>query len=69
MTTHINGAYLDGIGEGRGFLKANPDLTREEMQGCLDNAKENMKRHSFAMKDYFRGERDFWKNQLKKESL
>lgn len=63
--THINGAYLEGIAEGRSFLKANPDLTLEDIQTCYANACENVKRHSFAMKDCFKGERDFWSNQLK----
>ena len=65
MTTYINGAYLDGIAEGRSFLKANPNLTLEDMKRCYQNACENVKRHNFAMKDCFKGERDFWKNQLK----
>lgn len=65
MTTHINGAYLDGISDGRSLLKANPNWGFIEIQTCYKNSRENVKRHSFAMKDYFKGEQDFWKNQLK----
>ena len=64
MTTYINGAYLDGIAEGRALLKANPDI---DILKCYQNACKNVKRHQFAMKDCFKGERDFWKNQLNKD--
>lgn len=67
MTGTITGAYLDGIAEGRSFLKANPDMTVEDMLHALEIAKINVARHSYAMKDYFRGERDFWINQIIKK--
>lgn len=61
----MNESYLDGITEGHSFLKENPDLTIDELKNCEANAKINMQRHSGAMRDCFRGERDFWKNQIK----
>lgn len=61
----VTGAYLDGIQEGRSFLKQNPTMTTQEMKRCKENAQELMRQHSYAMKDCFRGERDFWANQIK----
>lgn len=68
MTTTINGAYLDGIKEGRVFLKNFPEQSnnRDDIKKHIANAKENIERHSGAMRDCFRGNRDFWQNQLKK---
>lgn len=63
QSQHITGAYLDGISEGRSLLSNFPNIDKEQ---ALRNATINMKRHSGAMKDCFRGERDFWRNQLKK---
>ena len=65
-TQHIKGAYIDGIKEGRSFLNNNPDLTLAEMKRCKKNAHELMKKHSHEMKDSFKGERDFWAQQIKK---
>lgn len=64
--TSITGAYIDGIKEGRSFLNANHGLTLEEMKKELDSSARLMRSHSDAMKDYFKGQRDFWKNQIKK---
>lgn len=61
---NVTGAYLDGIADARQFLKTNPDLTLEEMEACLNNAKVLVRCTSFAMKDFHKGERDFWKNQI-----
>ena len=61
--TQYTSAYIDGIKEGRelftqfGYLDAN-----EEYESC----KRLMRTHSGAMKDFFKGQRDFWKNQIKK---
>jgi len=62
----ISSAYIDGIKEGRNLLRANPDMTRTEMEMRLITLNVLCKNHSYAMKDFFKGERDFWKNQLKK---
>jgi hypothetical protein len=64
-TPQVSGAYVDGIIEGRQFLKANPWMTAVDKQRCMENAAENMRRHSGLMRDAFKGERDFWRNQLK----
>lgn len=66
--SQITGAYLDGIAEGRSFLKANPSVSQNvtTMQLLRKNAQDCMRNHSGAMKDCFKGERDFWNNQIKK---
>lgn len=61
----VTGAYIDGVKEGRAFFDANPDLTLEEMERELSSATRLMRSHSDAMKDCFKGQRDFWKNQIK----
>jgi len=68
QNTVLNGAYLDGIAEGRSFLNANPSVKGDKttMQMLMRNAQDCMRTHSGAMKDCFRGERDFWNNQIKK---
>lgn len=59
----ITRAYILGIKEGRSLLKAYPDIDK---QSALDTARKLARQHSGDMKDMFRGEADFWKNQLKK---
>lgn len=66
LNQQITGAYLNGIKEGRSFLKANPDISRADMEEIAWNCNTNANRHSGAMADCFRGERDFWRNQIKK---
>lgn len=61
----ISQAYILGIKEGRAMLNASPEIDR---QAAYDNAKRLALSHSGDMKDLFRGERDFWKNQLKEQS-
>ena len=65
----VTGAYLDGIAEGRAFLKANPNLTHAEIKTCMENAAANMRRHAFAMKDCYKGQRDFWRYQIERNTL
>lgn len=64
MAKHaITEAYLDGIKEGRQFLEKYPDACPvHEYEIC----KELARTHSNEMKDMFRGQRDFWKNQMEK---
>lgn len=63
----ISDAYILGIKDGRAFLNAFPGLTLAEKTACLENCKRQLKR-GFAqpMRDLFKGERDFWINQIKK---
>jgi len=68
MTATYTQAYIIGIKEGRSFLDNNPDLTTTEKRECLDTAKRLMKQYSGCMKDCFKGERDFWKLQIKMKS-
>ncbi len=59
-------AYIMGIKEGRAMLTATPDLDRADMIDILDNITSTLKRgFSGDVADMLRGERDFWKNQLK----
>ena len=62
----VTDAYLLGIKEGRALLNAFPDVTPQEMRRHAQNCSELVKRHSGVMRDTFRGERDFWNNQIKK---
>lgn len=66
MTKTISQAYILGIKEGRALLKANPDFNRDDMMAILDNIKSTLKM-GFAsdVAEMLRGERDFWKHQLK----
>lgn len=64
-TLQATGAYLDGVAEGRRLLKANPQITLDDMEAYERAAGICMRRHSDAMRDCFKGERDFWRNQIK----
>lgn len=72
MPDTVTDSYLIGILEGRAMMsemKARGEvITNAEMQAFVDNARANIKR-GFAREfaDVFKGERDFWLNQLKKE--
>lgn len=50
MSQQVTSAYLDGIKEGRDFLKNFPSEAA-------------MRIHSGVMKEFYKGQRDFWKNQ------
>jgi len=62
----ISQAYIMGIKEGRALLTAEPSFSRSEILDIIDNLTSTLKR-GFAgdVADMLRGERDFWKNQLK----
>lgn len=62
----ISDAYILGIKEGRAMLKACPDMSKDDMRAAMGNCTVLMREHSQPMKDVFKGERDFWKNQLEK---
>lgn len=64
--TIISEAYILGIKEGRDYLRHNPGMTKEDMQSAMANCASNMAKHSQPMKDLFKGQRDFWRNQVKK---
>lgn len=70
MTTQtVTAAYLLGIKEGRAFLRANPGLSIDGMRACLATS-QLLLRSGFSgdVAEMFRGERDFWKNQIKRAS-
>lgn len=61
----VDAAYIDGIREGRAMLrKYGPEIAAEE----IDNLNRTIKGFSAtsAVGQMLRGERDFWKNQIKK---
>ena len=62
--TQVSQEYIDGIVEARSFLKANPYTTIDNMRVHFENAKALQASHSGAMKQYFKGQADFWKNQI-----
>ena len=59
----ITDSYCLGIKEGRELLKNCPDI---DLCAARLNAIENMRRHSGTMHEIFKGQRDFWNNQIKK---
>ena len=73
MTETVSDDYLLGISEGRTFLRAWPEYNRgeamtvDDMRQCEAACSANMARgFSGAMREVFRGERDFWRNQIRK---
>lgn len=65
MQQTISRAYILGIKEGRSMYDRFPDTDKRQ---AMINAAALMRTHSGVMRDIFRGERDFWKHQLEKES-
>lgn len=69
MSNNVTQEYLDGIREARSLLKSIRDrgekVTRADAKRFMDNCSENLKRgFDKPLADMFRGERDFWKNQI-----
>jgi hypothetical protein len=64
MTKILSSYYIEGIKEGRGIHSQHGYLCP---QNEYENCKELAKKHAGPMKDFFLGQRDFWKNQIKKE--
>lgn len=63
MNQIISESYLLGIKDGRETLNYFPDLCpKTEYEGSA----RLMASHSGDMKEFFKGQRDFWKNQIKK---
>lgn len=62
----VSSAYIDGIKEGRevftqhGYLC--PKIEYESFKNLVLS-------HSGVMKDFFKGQRDFWKNQMKVKGI
>ncbi len=68
MKQTVTGEYLSGIKEGREYLKRFGKQSADEIRAHIRNLDACLAR-GFAkpMADGFRGERDFWSNQLKGE--
>jgi hypothetical protein len=72
MTTQtVSQAYLDGISEGRDFqrfcIAAGDTLDRAFITDHIAAIERTMAQgFSGTMRDFMRGERDFWRNQIKK---
>lgn len=65
--TSVTSEYIAGIKEGRSLLNANPETTEVEMKMHVITLNAMLKSgYSKPMKDLFKGERDFWRNQIKK---
>lgn len=63
----VSQAYILGIEEGRNLLRRYPQITREEVEREIAALTWLAKNHSGDMKETFKGQRDFWKNQLGKK--
>jgi hypothetical protein len=72
MTTQtVTTAYLMGIHEGRQFkrrcIECGDTIDRAFVTAHIDAIERTMAQgFSGTMRDFMRGERDFWRNQLKK---
>lgn len=62
----VSETYIMGIKEGRHIFTKHPDMSLEEMKEIVQQCKLLARDHSQPLKDVFRGERDFWLNQMKK---
>lgn len=59
--TELSDLYIEGIKEGRDTLKHFPDLCPlNEYHGC----KRLIKGASYEMKQFYKGQADFWHNQV-----
>jgi hypothetical protein len=74
MTTQtVSQAYIDGILEGRDFKRhctaAGDTIDRAFITAHIDAIERTMAQgFSGTMRDFMRGERDYWRNQLAKVS-
>lgn len=73
MTTQtVSQAYIDGILEGRDFKRhctaAGDTIDRAFITAHIDAIERTMRGFSGTMRDFMRGERDYWRNQLAKVS-
>lgn len=68
----VTAAYLEGIIEGRDFkrhcLAAGDRVDREFITAHIDAIERTMRGFSGTMREFMRGERDFWHHQLTKEA-
>ena len=66
MTQTVTQSYLDGIKDGRSYLRTfSPSI--EEMHEIVANIRETLKGFkSGPVAESLRGERDFWLNQIKR---
>lgn len=62
----ITQAYLIGIKEGRQLNNLQGPFDKSEIQGMITNLQRLVREYSGSMKGTFKGELDFWTNQLKK---
>lgn len=62
----VTAEYLEGIREGRGYLRRfNPG--RDEIRELIGNIESTLRGfRGGPVADLLRGERDFWRNQLRK---
>lgn len=64
----VTAEYLEGIREGRAWIKQFGPQTPEEIQAHIDNLSRCIsQKFSKPMSDMFKGELDFWINQQNKQ--
>lgn len=62
----VTAEYLYGVSSGRAILRATPGILPHEIERLIDTCTDLLRRgFSREIADTYRGERDFWKNQLK----
>ncbi len=68
MTTTVSPYYLEGIQEGRAALtKHGMAIARDELRNLESTIRRGFDAQS-PVGQMLRGERDFWRNQLKREA-
>lgn len=65
----VSHAYITGIKEGRELLKQNPNYNCDDIQAIIENTNDTLKGFTGDVADMLRGERDFWKHQLKTKGV
>ena len=65
MSATVTEMYLEGIKEGRAMLTKYPDISAAEELDNLNRTIEGFAASS-PVGQMLRGERDFWRNQLKR---
>lgn len=61
----VSESYIQGISEGRAYLKEFPNQTADDIKHHLVNIRATINFSALEVKEILRGERDFWINQLK----
>jgi hypothetical protein len=60
----VSESYILGIKSGRSYRNRFPDETIDDMVVHRNSCQRLIRAYSQPMKDVFKGERDFWRNQI-----